>query len=73
MQGGEILGTRFATAYSSIDYKKYSPTDGGIQSLDWIGGLDQWTGPVDWNGGLAEIVPKLVPRLSVRLNSRYLE
>ena len=30
-----------------------------------IAGLDRWTGPVDWNGGLAEIVPKLVPRLSV--------
>ena len=22
-----------------------------------IAGLDRWTGPVDWNGGLAEIVP----------------
>ena len=21
--------------------------EGGIQSLDWIGGLDQWTGTVD--------------------------
>ena len=29
-----------------------------------IAGLDRWTGPVDWNGGLAEIVPKLVPRLN---------
>jgi len=22
-------------------------------SLDWIAGLDRWTGPVDWTGGLS--------------------
>ena len=37
---------------------------GGIQSLDWTG--------LDWNGGLAEIVPKLVPRLNSN-SVRYLE
>ena len=26
--------------------------EGSRQSLDWTGGLDQWTGPVDWTGGL---------------------
>ena len=25
----------------------HTHTHGGIQSLDWIGGLDQWTGTVD--------------------------
>ena len=26
---------------------KHTKKNGGIQSLDWIGGLDQWTGTVD--------------------------
>ena len=32
---------------------------------------NRWTG-LDWNGGLAEIVPKLVPRLNSN-SVRYLE
>ena len=23
---------------------------GSLQSLDWNGGLERWTGTVDWNG-----------------------
>ena len=35
--------------------------EGGLQSLDWTGGLDWWTGLVDWTSGLIEIVCKPLP------------
>ncbi len=31
-----------------------------------MGGYNRWTGLLDWTTGLAEIVPKLVPRLDTR-------
>ena len=35
-------------------------TEGGLQSLDWTGGLDWWTGLVGWTSELIEIVCKLL-------------
>ena len=37
---------------------------GGLQSLDWTGGLDRWTGLVDWTSGLIEIVCKPLPGMN---------